>query len=111
MAVTISPSARYSGQELTTYGRCSSLVPARTPPNDSPVIVVGTSPSPVSSMIVGAMSGAVVIAWRRPGSRPGPLTISGTLVNSRYSGDLSTVRSQDSVNHPGTEESSVTNAS
>src|SRR5215213_8082958 len=111
MAVTISPSARYSGQELTTKGRCSSLVPVSTLPNDSPLIVVGTPPRPASSMIVGAMSGALVIADRRPGSKPGPLTINGTFVSSLYKGDHPTVNSHDSASHSGTSESSLTDAS
>src|ERR687885_358160 len=111
MAVTISPSARYSGPELTTNGPCSSLLPARTSENDSPVIVVGTCPSPASSMMVGARSGALVIAERRPGLRPGPRTIRGTFVSSRYNGDHSTVRSHDSGSHQGTNESSGTDAS
>ena len=68
--MTISPSAMYSGHELTTNGRCSRLVPASTLSNDSPVIVVGTSPSPVICRMVGAISVAVVIASRRGAGKP-----------------------------------------
>src|SRR5215210_4278849 len=109
--MVISPSAKYNGQELTTNGRCSSLIPARTPPNESPIIVVGKPPSPTSSRMVGAQSGAVVIAERLPGSTPGPRSISGKLVSSLYSGDRSTVSNQDSASHSGTDESAVTDAS
>src|SRR5829696_10594544 len=111
MAVTISPCARYSGQELTTNDRCSSLAPARTPPNESPVMVVGRPPSPASSMIVGARSGALVIAERLPGSSPGPRTIKGTFVSSLYNGERSTVNGHDPVSQSGTDESWVTEAS
>src|SRR3712207_7141027 len=48
-------SARYKGQELTTKGLCSSLLPSRAPANDSPVMVVGSPPSPTISMMVGAI--------------------------------------------------------
>ena len=74
-------------------------------------MVVGTLPRPVSSMIVGARSGAVVIAWVRPGSRPGPRTIRGTFVSSLWEAERSTVNSQESVSHSGTDESAVTDAS